>query len=131
MWEEQLVDTPIHHIKQAMNIIAWMDRYWKEVLEVVTWKHDIKGSVSLRYLCILICRHCKIIEPFLYLYKWRGCEYKILFYRKINFIKMMYTVGKKYWILVIPFLNSLTNWILDQIVQFSNGVWKLDLKSGF
>ena len=64
MWEEQLVDTPNHHIKQAMNIIAWMDRYWKEVLEVVTWKHDIKGSVSLRYLCILIFRHCKIIQPF-------------------------------------------------------------------
>ena len=32
-----------------MNDIAWMDRYWKEVLEVSTWKHDIKGSVSLQY----------------------------------------------------------------------------------
>ena len=32
-----------------MKDIAWMDRYWKEVLEVSTWKYDIKGSVSLRY----------------------------------------------------------------------------------
>ena len=32
-----------------MNDIVWMDRYWKEVLEVSTWKHSIKGSVSLRY----------------------------------------------------------------------------------
>ena len=32
-----------------MNDIAWMDRYWKEVLEVSTRKHDIKGSVSLQY----------------------------------------------------------------------------------
>ena len=32
-----------------MNDIAWMDRYWKEVIQVSTWKHNIKGSVSLRY----------------------------------------------------------------------------------
>ena len=32
-----------------MTDIAWMDRYWKEVLKVSTWKHDIIGSVSLRY----------------------------------------------------------------------------------
>ena len=32
-----------------MKDIAWMDRYWKEVLKVSTWKYDIKGSVSLRY----------------------------------------------------------------------------------
>ena len=32
-----------------MKDIAWMDRYWKEVLEVSIWKYDIKGSVSSRY----------------------------------------------------------------------------------
>ena len=32
-----------------MNVIAWMDRYRKEVIEVGTWKHGIKGSVSLQY----------------------------------------------------------------------------------
>ena len=32
-----------------MNALQVMDRYWKEVLEVSTRKHDIKGSVSLRY----------------------------------------------------------------------------------
>ena len=31
-----------------MNALHVMDRYWKEVLEVSTQKHDIKGSVSLR-----------------------------------------------------------------------------------
>ena len=37
-----------------MNVIACMDRYWKEVLEVSTWKHGIKGLVSLRYAgCLL------------------------------------------------------------------------------
>ena len=30
-----------------------MDRYGKEVLEVSIWKYDIKGSVSLRYICYL------------------------------------------------------------------------------
>ena len=32
-----------------MNALQVTDRYWKEVLEVSTRKHDIKGSVSLRY----------------------------------------------------------------------------------
>ena len=32
-----------------MNDIAWMERYWKEVIEVSTRKHGIKGSVSLWY----------------------------------------------------------------------------------
>ena len=33
-----------------MNALQVMDSYWKEVLEVSTQKHDIKGSASLRYL---------------------------------------------------------------------------------
>ena len=32
-----------------MNVIAEMDRYRKEVIEVSTWKHGIKGSISLQY----------------------------------------------------------------------------------
>ena len=32
-----------------MKDIAWMNRYWKEVWEVSTWKYDIKDSVSLQY----------------------------------------------------------------------------------